>query len=466
MCIAAAAYACIAGALVTVHWIRWHFGYDTGIYTKIVLGSLGGGESGGLLFATHFSPLLVAFYPLLALTHSSLSLLYAQVIAIGLAPVALYAFIRPHVDAAVAQRVGIAAVLYPPTAAAGIGDFHILAVLPLIVFALAWSADRGRWVLFSALAVLALTIREDVLLEFALIGTAVGLVLWRSRAGLGTLFAQPAQRRRLAIASACLAGASFVLAVVFFAVIQPAFGRAGWFPALYYRFGLPHPEGGMLAAPAVPAPSNPSASLLISLLQRAGYVLEATAPLVFLPFRTPWWLLALPGFAIVLSATSSSIWTMGAHYALLWSPWLVLAAALGVVRIHDRAGASSARRWSSAAIAACAVFLIAFNPMHLSYYLRPPYHALAQAREAIACMPAGATVAMPEEWFAHSAATHPGATADLIAQADYLIYADDDPDATFQRQIKPAIQNLLAKGNIRPLPACSFGPVHAYARAR
>jgi len=311
---------------------------------------------------------------------------------------------------------------------------------------------------------LALLVREDVLVEIAAIGVIGGVALLRSADASRSLFADAAQRRRLAFACFGMALAAAALVGAYFGAIQPAFGRGGWFPALYYHYGLPRGETALLSPPLVNAPLNPSASLQATLLQRAGYLLEAFVPLALLPLRTWWWLLAVPGLALVLAATSASIWTMGAHYALLWGPWLILAAAVALVEMRAQRGEHVARWWANAAIFCCVVFLVAFNPMHPSYYLRPGYHDIADARRALACVPGSATVATHDEWFTHIAGTHLNATGDVIDGAEYLVYADDYPDAAFQRQVKPALARAVESGTFRLV--CTFGMVHTYQRVR
>ena len=465
MLVAAALYALAAGVLVTIHWKLWLTGLDTGVYTQIILGTWHGFHSAfenASHLATHFSPLLGAFYPLLALTHSGLALQYAQIILIASAPIVLFAFVRPRVDAGLAQRIGIIAVLYPPIAAAGIGEFHILATLPLLAYGLVWAADRGRWGWFAAVAFMLLLVREDVLVELVALGAIAGFVLLRTQHADWPLLADPAQRRRLGFASISVAFAAAALAGAYFGLIQPAFGRAGWYPALYYHYGLPRGEAALFSPPLVDAPPNPAASLSTTLLRRAGYLLEALVPLALLPLRTWWWLLALPGLGLVLAATSASIWTMGAHYALLWAPWLVLAMAVALVQLHARRGERVARWWANAAIFCCVVFLVAINPMHLGYYLRPGYYDIADARRALACVPNGATVATHDQWFTHIAGTNLSANGDVIDGADYLVYADDFPDAAFQRQVKPELDRALATGRFRVV--CSFASVRTYER--
>lgn len=463
--LASALYALAAGTLVTIHWMRWQTGVDTGVYTQVVLNTFNGFRStfeNGPHFAVHFSPLLGIFFPLVAVTHSGLALELAQVALIACVPLALYGFVLPHVGEALALRVGFIALLYPPLAAIGIGEFHILACLPLLVIGALWALDRGHGAWFGLFAGMLLLVREDVLLELLVIGVVGGIVALRASHGVGSLFASPASRRLVSAASIGLGVASGAMAGLYFGVIQPAFGHYGWYPLLYYRFGITRGSVGALSQPPVGTPPNPSASLPRQLFERFTYLLEALVPLALLPFRTWWWLLAAPGLTIVLAATSASIWTMGSQYALLWAPWLLVATAVAVIHVRATLGEAVARRWTGAAIGLCNVFLVAINPMHLQYYFRPPYHDLTSAQRALACVPAGASVATHDEWFTHIAGINPLANGNVVTGVDYLVYADDYPDASFEREVKPKLQAEIAAGRVRVL--CSFGSVKAYQK--
>ena len=263
-------YVATAGTLVVVHWQRWLTSGDTGVYTQVALNAFHGFRSAfenGSDFGVHFSPLLAIFYPLVALTRSGLSLELAQLALIAAVPLALYGFIRPHVDDSVATLTGFIALLYPPLAAIGIGDFHILACLPLIVVGLAWAADRGRWGWFAFFSMAALSVREDVLLELVIIGIAGGAALLRTTQGVGTLLDSAELRRMTGCALLALGASAALLALAFFGVIQPANSRYGWYPLLYFQYGV-RPHSGIVAQPPAPPPVNPPSTPFIAFVQR------------------------------------------------------------------------------------------------------------------------------------------------------------------------------------------------------
>jgi hypothetical protein len=115
-----------------------------------------------------------------------------------------------------------------------------------------------------------------------------------------------------------------------------------------------------------------------------------------------------------------------------------------------------------------AVVLVAFSPLHPLHYLKPSYHALADARDALACVPPGASFATHDEWYTAVAARRPAAMVlgDRVASlgASYLVVAEDFPNRDVQDNVLRQVRELAAAGTYRPV--CRFGQVVTYARAR
>ena len=112
---------------------------------------------------------------------------------------------------------------------------------------------------------------------------------------------------------------------------------------------------------------------------RLTYVLEAFLPLAFVPLRSRLPCLAVPGFAIVLLANSGLVWRMGKHYAALWIPWLLIAFGAGVATYA--CGSAGQHRVRTVGV----VFVASARCTRpLS---QPSYHALNDARAALACVP-------------------------------------------------------------------------------
>jgi uncharacterized membrane protein len=183
---------------------------------------------------------------------------------------------------------------------------------------------------------------------------------------------------------------------------------------------------------------------------RFTYLLEAFAPLAFLPLRTRWIWLALPGLAGVLLASDSMVWRMGFHYELLWAPWLLMAAAWALVRIAQQHEVA-ARRWWAAALAICVIVLAAFDPMHPAHYLTPaPYQQSRDVAAAFGCIPRDARVAAHDEWFAHEALTYPDSTNVRAGMRDfnsYVVYTPRWRNAYVDLHVLPELRDGLTSGH-------------------
>ncbi|HEY9179762.1 MAG TPA: DUF2079 domain-containing protein, partial [Candidatus Baltobacteraceae bacterium] len=261
---------------------------------------------------------------------------------------------------------------------------------------------------------------------------------------------------RLAMAAAALALFAIAWLAVYVAVILPRVGP--WGPSHFYDYPFAH------------GPAQTALALFIHPLQlirsvatagRLTYLMEALVPLALLPLFTRWSLLALPAFAMVFLSSDQSVWRMGMHYALLWIPWLIVAAAWALARMVYNGSALAATRWWTAAVALCVLFLIAFNPMHPLHYLRvQPYQHTADAIAALRCIPTRAPLQTHDEWYAHEALAYPNSrgTAGQRLHAGYLLFATDWQSAPFERAL-PRIRAGLAAG--RYVVVCRAGTVEA-----
>ncbi len=148
----------------------------------------------------------------------------------------------------------------------------------------------------------------------------------------------------LRVAGAALTLAAAASLVVYYAIVAPRLG--GWRPSHFYVYPFAAGPAALIVAPLT-HPLEFARSIFT--FGRLTYVLEALVPLAFLPLRSRWSLVALPGAAVVLLANSGYVWRMGDHYAALWIPWLLVATVAGVTKILRRAGARAASRWTAAA---------------------------------------------------------------------------------------------------------------------
>ena len=454
--IATAVYAVVFSALAAWRWHVWSYGSDTGTFTQAILDApaFRNGPEGGSHFRFHFSPVLALLQPLLALSHSPLALQLAQVVLVALCAPVLFAIVRPYVEETIAIRVTYVALLYPPLASIAFGEFHEVAFFPLLALGLLWAADRGRWEWFALCGVLALCTREDICLEMAAIGIVMAIVLVaRRRADAGGFLSGIALRWKVsAPAFAALGVAGAVVAATYYHVVVQLYGH--WPHGHFYDYpfaqGPPAVLLALLVQPQVVLPAVVS-------IGRLTYLLEALLPLALLPLRTSWSALALPGFIVVFLASEQSVWRMGNHYAAMWLPWLLVGACGALFKIQQARTPEFAARWTLGALVACGVFLVAFDPMHLTHYLAPPYRDLASARAALACVPTDASVATHDEWFAEISGRYPNATIQRTSGVQYLVYAEDFPNAEFQAVELPRIRAELQARAYAPV--CHFGNV-------
>jgi len=344
--------------------------------------------------------------------------------------------------------------------ALGFDEFHELGLFSPLVLALFLCADRRKWVWFALCAIVAIGLREDAALTLIVFGAVlIGVASRGPTRGSGLLDGFAAVPRELAVAGGALAFAAAAALVAYYCVIAPRLG--GWLPSHFYVYAF---ADGPLQLIASPFTHPAQLARAVFTFGRLTYVLEALVPLAFLPLRSWWALLALPGGTIVLLANSGYVWRMGDHYAALWIPWLLVATVMGMAHIDRRRGEHVARQWALAAATLCAVFLVAFDPMHPLHYLHPYYHDRSDARRAIGCVPTDASMATYYEWFSAVAAQRPRATIDRASGVQYLVYASDFSSDPNQAHLWPTITREVAGGEYRIV--CRYGDVVTYEATR
>ncbi len=452
----------VLAALALARFKLWTYGSDTGTFAQIVGDAFGGMRNGveaGSHFRYHWSPALALLWPVVAATRSALPLQFVQAAATVVCAPLVAALARPYLPAKQADALGLLALLYPPLLALGFDEFHELGLFTPLALALVLCADRGRWTWFALCAIVAIGVREDAAVTLVFLGLALTAVAARATQGAGLLEGAAAQPRALSIAGVGLALGATAALVAYYGFITPRLG--GWVPGRFYVYPF---ANGPLALVAAPLTHPLQFARAIFTFGRLTYVLEALVPLAFLPLRSRWALLALPGGAIVLLANSGYVWRMGDHYAALWIPWLLVATVAAVASLARRAGAFVAQRATVVAAALCVVFLMAFDPLHPLHYLHSYYPDLGDAARAIDCVPRDASLATYDEWFSEVAAQRPKATIDRTNGVEYLVYADDFPSPFSQRTLRPALAAEIARGEYRAV--CRYGNVVAYEAVR
>jgi uncharacterized membrane protein len=449
----------VLAALAVVRAKLWTYGSDTGTFAQVVHDAFGGMRNGvesGSHFRYHWSPSLALLWPFVAATRSALSLQLVQAAATSVCGPLVGALALPYAGRKLASVLGLLTLLYPPLLALGFDEFHELGLFTPLVLALMLAADRRRWLWFAACGLIAIGLREDAALTLVVFGIALVAIASRSGAtGSGLLDGSAPSSRALAIAGGALAVVAAGSLGLYYGLITPRLG--GWVPSHFYVYPFANGPAALVAAPFThPVQFFPA----IFTFGRLTYVLEALVPLAFLPLRSWWSLLALPGGAIVLLANSGYVWRMGDHYAALWIPWLLVGTVVAVAAIAKRKDLRAGGRSVTAAGILCALFLIAFDPLHPLHYLHPYYHDLAAARRAIACVPKSASMSTYDEWFSAVAAQRPRATIDRADGVEYLVYAQDFWSDPNQARLWPQIRAQVARGRYRI--ACRDGEVVTY----
>ena len=360
-------------------------GYDLGIFDQGIW-LLGHGLRpfstirGRDLFADHFQPALVLLAPLGGLEFTPIGLLILQSALLAAAAPPLYTLARRRgAGPWLALAVALLWLAAPLTQWANLFDFHPETAVPLLLVHAAVELDRGRLVLFIALAAAASLFKEDISLVF--LGWGVLLVLQG--------------RRRFGLA---LAGAATLWFLLVTQVAIPALGG----DLDYYSARFGGDRGSSLGAVFLSLVEHPLRTLgdaatpantkvLLALVLGSGG-LALLAPAMLLP--------ALPAVSANLLSAYSYQHELQFHYHLIPAAVFAIASAHG-------AGALQARRAdlvraATAVLLAGALAVAALGPA--SRELRSSATPDQRARaHALALIPADAPTAAAPHLVPHLA---------------------------------------------------------------
>jgi uncharacterized membrane protein len=294
--------------------------YDLGIENNLVWNAahfngplfktspLGGPDSVHSGYHQTFISYLIGLPYRLWHTPQFMLVLQAVVIAAGALP--LFVWLRRRVEPWIAAVVALAYLLYPPLHGSNLYDFHYQPFGPFFLLTTLCLFEAGRWRWAILMALLTVSVREDMSLLLGVI--AAFLVLTRQRVGPGLL-----------LGAVC--GAIFVVQKL---IIMPRF--LGGFPAYVNQYqglvahGEPVSYGNVLKTVF----TNPGYTF-ISLIEQPKliYALQVMVPLVFLPLRSPLgWLLCFPGlFFTLLSTQYPPLVMISYQYTAYWSMFVFLA---------------------------------------------------------------------------------------------------------------------------------------------
>lgn len=417
-----ALYALIFYALGAVRYAAHRNFVDLGIFAQTVASAFGCfcNTIEGSHWAFHFSPVLFVPGAIVRLWPSALSLVALQAVAGALAAPPIYAIVARCADRRTARLAAFVVLLYPPLAGVVFNDFHENGLAPAAVAWLLWAFDAGNALLVAVFAVTTLAIKEDQAIFLAVAGV-FGYFRFRGD-------------RRGAL-SLGIAVVSAIVALLFFLAIQPhAAHAAHWAPVRFYAWTR----------------DDVTELLRTGIVRRAGFALLAFVPLLFLPLRTPAFVIAILPLAEVLASRMSTTYTSGSHYAGAWTGYVLFAFALAIRRISMREPGRAYRLlyWC---IGLCVVEFAAADPLHPHFFLRARSVADARLDRFIATLPPDTPVATQEEAYTHLAATDPNATllpevADVPIAACYILIDEAFPDSPRLVESKPFVSGLVLSG--------------------
>lgn len=459
-------YVLVFAALTLARWNAWNYGRDLGIFAQAVWNTPHGFTNmseGGTHFRFHFSPILAAFWPLLLAWKSPLALQFAQLLMTAATAPLVYAIFRRHTDERTSVSIALFCLWNPYLYPQAFNEFHELAPFLPLAFALVWALDRERWGLAALFTLLCCCVREDAALVCAILLAGLAAALRQARGDTAALRQAQGDTVGLLVFTAsnvrvarmmCVGLAMLCVAVMgmYFGAIVPRLG--GWHPSEFYSY--PFAQGplavmfALLVQPRVswPAFFEPG---------RLTYALELVAATAALPFRSRWVLFALPGLAVVLLANSGGVWRIGAHYVILWLPFVSVAFGLGALSLAPIAR----KRWFVACATIVVLITVVGNPLHLGTYLKPSYHDRASAARTLDAL-GDVPLSTHDEWQTRYSLRDLHASSVVDRSSRYFVYADDYPDARVQREILPELRDAVTRGALRESGAT--GSVRVYQR--
>jgi uncharacterized membrane protein len=399
---------------------------DLGVFSQITGSAFGCFCSPlyGSQWAHHFSPILYLAGVFMLVWRSALTLIALQAVAAALFVPAVYGLVLRHADRKTARLAAAVTLLYPALGGMVFGDFYENAFAPAAVAWMLWAFDGGYLGLAALFALLTLAIKEDQAFFLMVAGV---LASFRYR--------DDAPRRNTAIALTFL---SVAVALVYVLQIQPH--APGGNPHWAQRF---FSWGGGSLGDVFPK----------GILDRVGFIVLAFLPLLFLPFRTPAFLVAVLPLAEVLGSSSPVTYTIGQHYAGAWLGYVFYAFAIAVCTAWNRDPARIARAlyWC---IGLCVTEFAVADPLHPGINLHPYQARDAALDRYLARLPAQFDVATQEEAYTHLAATDAHATLlpetpDEPVTACYILTDTAYPESPRLVESSALVDKLVRSGVYR-----------------
>ena len=350
--------------------------YDFGLYDQGIW-LLSQGKTpfvtlmGRNLFGDHTSFILLPLVPLMWMFSSTSLLFVVQTLAIASGAIPIYAFARKHLESdALGCVFACTYLLYPAVSWTNVENFHPDSFLGVFIAAALWAALNRKWRWYVGAILLALLVKEDVVLVVAPIGVWVAL------------------RRDVRIGVATVVGSIAAALICFLLVIRTLTGTA-------FRNSWRIPFGGFggLVKTALTSPR----ALLQHLTSdgRLTYLLQMLSPTAGLFFIAP--SVALIGFGVMFSNIVSTFYyqyQIQYHYSLVIAPILVFGNVYAIGRLSE-----SARRKATAIVGLASIvsaFFLAPLPLAQNQLQKfpPGSPSVVAAHDLFAQIPADAVISV------------------------------------------------------------------------
>ena len=350
--------------------------YDFGLYDQGIW-LLSQGKTpfvtlmGRNLFGDHTSFILLPLVPLMWMFSSTSLLFVVQTLAIASGAIPIYAFARKHLESdALGCVFACTYLLYPAVSWTNVENFHPDSFLGVFIATALWAALHRKWRWYVGAVLLALMVKEDVVLVVAPIGVWVAL------------------RRDVRIGVATVIGSIGAALICFLLVIRNLTGTA-------FRNSWRIPFGGFggLVKTALTSPR----ALLQHLTSdgRLTYLLQMLSPTAGLFFIAP--SVALIAFVVMFSNIVSTFYyqyQIQYHYSLVIAPILVFGNVYAIGRLGE-----SARRKATLVVGLASIvsaFILAPLPLAQNQLQKfpPGSPSVVAAHDLFAQIPSDAVISV------------------------------------------------------------------------
>ncbi len=271
--------------------------------------------------ATFFAYVLAPIY---LLAERPETLLVVQATLLGGAAIVLHLYARRHVPRWSAAIVSLLYLAYAPLHGANLYEYHYLPFGVFFVWLVLYAVEEKRPVLATVATLLAVSVREDVAFEIAVLGV---FLLWT---GIAV---------RSGALLAAVAGAYFLVMKL---GVMPHYDQGAESFLNQYTGLLPSGERTFGSVLETITGNLPFTANLLVEHDKAVYLLQLFVPLLFAPLVRPLGLLLIvPGFLFTLLSTGyAPLFQISFHYTTYWVPFIFIGVILELERVGRARGAS------------------------------------------------------------------------------------------------------------------------------